>query len=448
MLSSTEVVETTTATVVADRELGHKLLNQYIVYEQIGKGMHGRVRRGRDTTTDEEVAIKIVDRVSKHRGLPSSLRASPSMINTTEKGIRREIAIMKKCHHKHVVRLREVIDDKLKKKIFLVLEYMKGGEVKWRTNAREPVLTVEQARSIFRGVVLGLDYLHYQGIIHRDIKPANLLMDADGNVKISDFGVSHFSYALRLAAVGDADEETKARALMNDHELAKTAGSPAFYAPELCYQGNDLSALTGSGSTGDLATGAGSRRVHDLDQLFQKKPTITKAIDVWALGVTLYCLLFGRTPFDGANQFVLYQIIPREDYEIPGTMGSDVLPTNEGEGLEVVALLARLMEKDPAKRITLNEVKRVPWVLRGIEDPERWLEENRPDRKAAVLVSATEAESAITQTESTGFPNTSFQAPELFHIPSQHASILPTFSSRPSIQRFCYLHLHELEHGT
>jgi SNF1-activating kinase 1 len=140
MLSSTEVVETTTANVVADRELGHKLLNQYIVYEQIGKGMHGRVRRGRDTTTDEEVvrirffhrvhlalpessssrkAIKIVDRVSKHRGLPSSLRASPSMINTTEKGIRREIAIMKKCHHKHVVRLREVIDDKLKKKIFL-----------------------------------------------------------------------------------------------------------------------------------------------------------------------------------------------------------------------------------------------------------------------------------------------------------------------------------------
>jgi SNF1-activating kinase 1 len=254
---------------------------------------------------------------------------------------------------------------------------MKGGEVKWRTNAREPVLTVEQARSIFCGVVLGLDYrshsplvtsvyvflhlfslpVHYQGIIHRDIKPANLLMDADGNVKISDFGVSHFSYALRLAAVGDADEETKARALMNDHELAKTAGSPAFYAPELCYQGNDLSALTGSGSTGDLSTGAGSRRLHDVDQLFQKKPTITKAIDVWALGVTLYCLLFGRTPFDGANQFVLYQIIPREDYEIPGTMGSDVLPTNEGEGLEVVALLARLMEKNPAKRITLNEVK-------------------------------------------------------------------------------------------
>lgn len=66
-------------------------------------------------------AIKAVDRVQKHnKTLASATRnASRAMLSTTEKAVRREIAIMKKCHHKHVVRLREVIDDRLKKRIYL-----------------------------------------------------------------------------------------------------------------------------------------------------------------------------------------------------------------------------------------------------------------------------------------------------------------------------------------
>ena len=88
------------------------------------------------------------------------------------------------------------------------------------------------------------------------------------------------------------------------------------------------------------------------------RPKVTKAIDVRALGVTPYCLLFGRTPFDAETTFQLYQVIPREQYVLPERMGADGLLTNdEGEGKEVVHLLSRLMEKDPEKRITLAEVK-------------------------------------------------------------------------------------------
>lgn len=78
----------------------------------------------------------------------------------SEQKIRREIAILKKCAHPHVVRLREVIDDPASRKIYLALEYMENGELIWRESedSNTPVLTMEESRSIFRDVVSGLDY--------------------------------------------------------------------------------------------------------------------------------------------------------------------------------------------------------------------------------------------------------------------------------------------------
>ncbi len=183
-------------------------------------------------------------------------RARKALMWTTDQKVRREIAIMKKCSHDNVVQLKEVIDDPQSKKIFMVLEYMEGGEIVWKNDQAQPTLTVDEARSILRDVVCGLEYLHYQGIIHRDIKPANLLWDKDRRVKISDFGVSHFSYAMMIANEQSAAAPTATAAsssasssssrlapppgstsdpsLVDDRELAKTAGSPAFFAPELC----------------------------------------------------------------------------------------------------------------------------------------------------------------------------------------------------------------------
>jgi SNF1-activating kinase 1 len=147
----TEVKETAHAVRGTHERSGRKMVNQYIIMEQIGKGMHGTVRRGLDSTNGDYVvspasnhatttgyidvliqAIKIVERVPKHKklGLNSKpfagrphARAGPGAVTqamrTTEDKIRREIAIMKKCHHPHVVQLREVIDDPHNKRIFL-----------------------------------------------------------------------------------------------------------------------------------------------------------------------------------------------------------------------------------------------------------------------------------------------------------------------------------------
>jgi serine/threonine protein kinase len=151
-----------------------------------------------------------------------------------------------------------------------------------------PCFTIEQARSAFRDTVLGLEYLHYEGIVHRDIKPANLLWTKDHRVKISDFGVSYFGRPIREGETEENVSEADATDFDDDLELAKTVGTPAFFAPELCYT--------------------------DLDH---EQPKITEQIDVWSLGVTLYCLIYARIPFLAEDEYQLFRSIAKDDVYIP-----------------------------------------------------------------------------------------------------------------------------------
>ena len=361
---SHHVTETHHITKDYDQRTGAKTINRYEFLETIGRGVHGKVKLARDIETGEFVAIKIVNRTTRKRlGRWDPMEA--------EQKIRREIAIMKKCVHPNVVALQEVMDDPNSKKIYLgtlplhvpflilVLEYMGGGPLQWRDADNNPVLNIEQIRSIIRDTVLGLEYLHFQGIVHRDIKPANLLLDNNQHVKISDFGVSHLQ---------KVDEETGETLTENDLELSKTAGSPAFFAPELCQTSSD-----------------------------EKRPVITKAIDVWALGITLYCLLFGRTPFPETGiEFQLFNMICNEPIEIPPPE-FDEADVDE----EVRDLLKRLLMKDPDARITLEEVKHHPFILRNIPDPATWIEETDPRHggQGKLEVTAEEVSAAVSLTE-------------------------------------------------
>lgn len=270
--------------------------------------------------------------------------------------------------------------------------------------------------------------VHNQGIIHRDIKPANLLWSADRRiVKIADFGVSHFSYAQRLAAAsarllagedgtGGGDSSTADSLdpiLMDESDLSKFAGTPMFLAPEIVADSTTeyssttsvnalMSPSPSSGgspsppsqefsspgllqsplsSTPTTSFSSGNTPTHL--SVVRRKPPITKSIDIWAFGVTLYGLLFGTLPFRGETEYQIYTVIRTEDWDVPRLMGSDnilvggrrqknshatgVRPSGSGgveegmqdeaEGFLVVSLLEGLLQKDANKRYTLDDIK-------------------------------------------------------------------------------------------
>ncbi|KAJ1814500.1 hypothetical protein LPJ75_002745, partial [Coemansia sp. RSA 2598] len=195
--SSDAVHETHRMQVVHDPYTGRKMINQYMIIRELGRGTHGKVKLAFDTVTGEYFAIKIIDKESRDRRLRlgANTRVHGNVRIDMEKmeKVKREIAILKKCRHPNVVRLREVIDDAHARRIYLVIEYMDGGEIKWRDEDGLPAMDPSEARSVFRDLVLGVEYLHYAGVLHRDLKPQNLLCSKAGRVKISDFGVSFLS---------------------------------------------------------------------------------------------------------------------------------------------------------------------------------------------------------------------------------------------------------------
>ncbi|KAL1896832.1 hypothetical protein Sste5346_004465 [Sporothrix stenoceras] len=251
-----------------------------------------------------------------------------------------------------------------------------------------PCFNIHQARIAFRDTVLGLEYLHYHGVVHRDIKPANLLWSKGFHVKISDFGVSYFGRPIRDGEPDVTVSEAEARDFDDDRELSKTVGTPAFFAPELCYT--------------------------DIDK---EPPRVSEQIDVWSLGVTLYCLLYARIPFLAEDEFSMFRKIATEEAFIPKSRlkpvgiytdptgsslysrtnvhpqyRSDAEPEYEEISDPLLDLLRKMLIKNPEKRIRLKDIKRHPWVTEDIPNIPAWLSETDPARDQDRTIHVDDAE--------------------------------------------------------
>lgn len=211
--------------------------------------------------------------------------------------IRQEIAIMKKLNHPNLVSLIEVLDDPNQDALYMVLEMCKKGVImNVGLDVNAAPYSEEECRCWFRDLILGIEYLHAQGVVHRDIKPDNLLLTEDDVLKIVDFGVSEMF-----------EKPAEMR-------TAKSAGSPAFLPPELCVAKH-----------GDVSG---------------------TAADIWSMGVSLYCLRYGHIPFNKSGVLEIYQAIKEDTPVIP-----------EDENPQLKDLLMKLMEKDPEKRIIMPEIR-------------------------------------------------------------------------------------------
>ncbi|KAM7266419.1 hypothetical protein ACFE04_004316 [Oxalis oulophora] len=256
-------------------------VGKYEVGRTIGEGTFAKVKFAQNTETGESVAMKLLDRTTiiKHK-----------MVDQ----IKREISIMKLVRHPYVVRLHEVLASRTK--IYIILEFITGGEL-FDKIVHHGRLSEAESRRYFHQLIDGVDYCHSKGVYHRDLKPENLLLDSQGNLKISDFGLS----ALPEQGVS---------------LLRTTCGTPNYVAPEV---------LSHKGYDGAVA-------------------------DVWSCGVILYVLMAGYLPFDELEISTLYSKIEKADFSCPAWFP-----------VGVKSLIHRMLDPNPETRITIEQIRICEW---------------------------------------------------------------------------------------
>ncbi|XP_074556249.1 CBL-interacting serine/threonine-protein kinase 5-like [Curcuma longa] len=176
------------------------VFGKYEMGRVLGKGTFAKVYYGRELSSGESVAIKVIDKEQVGR--------QARMMEQ----IKREVVVMRLVRHPNVVELREMMATKTR--IFFVMEYVRGGELFARVARGR--LPEDQARRYFHQLISAVDFCHSHGVFHRDLKPENLLVDRRGDLKISDFGLSALPEQLR-----------------HDGLLHTQCGTPAYVAPEV-----------------------------------------------------------------------------------------------------------------------------------------------------------------------------------------------------------------------
>ncbi|KAG6629496.1 hypothetical protein CIPAW_14G089100 [Carya illinoinensis] len=254
-------------------------VGKYEVGRTIGEGTFAKVKFARNAETGEPVALKILDKekVLKHK---------------MAEQIEREIATMKLIKHPNVIRLYEVMGSKTK--IFIVMEFVTGGEL-FDKIVNHGRMREDEARRYFQQLINAIDYCHSRGVYHRDLKPENLLLDAYGNLKVSDFGFSALSQQVR-----------------DDGLLHTSCGTPNYVAPEV---------LNDRGYDGTTA-------------------------DLWSCGVILFVLLAGYLPFDDSNLMNLYKKISAAEFNCPPWLSFNAMK-----------LITRILDPNPITEHHVTEKK-------------------------------------------------------------------------------------------
>lgn len=258
----------------------------YDLYQSIGTGGQAHVRLGFNKLKNKHAAIKILPKLN--RILPQEYK--------------KEILIHSSVKHPNIIKLFENLDTD--NHLYLIMEYAISGEL---FNKIEPDIGITEDVVHFyaKQLLNSIKYLHNQGIAHRDLKPENMLLDEQGNLKLSDFGLA-----------------TIFRRGNNTRILTTPCGTPPYVAPEI-----------------HLCRYDGGR------------------VDIWSYGVIIYVMLAGNTPWAEPTmrdqEYSLYLA------KYPNSLS--YRPFSQFS-IEVLNLLVRVLNPDPELRYTLGDISNNHWV--------------------------------------------------------------------------------------
>ncbi|KAL1289057.1 hypothetical protein HN51_057505 [Arachis hypogaea] len=274
------------------------LLGRFEIGKLLGHGTFAKVYCAKNVKTGEWVAIKVID---KEKILKGGLVAH----------IKREISILRRVRHPNIVQLFEVMATKTK--IYFVMEYVRGGEL--FNKVAKGRLKEEVARKYFQQLISAVGFCHERGVYHRDLKPENLLLDENGNLKVSDFGLSAVSDQIR-----------------QDGLFHTFCGTPAYVAPEVL-----------------------GRKGYDGAK-----------VDLWSCGVVLFVLMAGYLPFHDQNVMQMYKKIYKGEFRCPRWFSPDL-----------ANLLTRLLDTKPETRIAIPEIMQNKWFKKGFKQIKFYVEDDR-----------------------------------------------------------------------
>ena len=317
---------------------GNKYYNEYKYVKLLGKGSYSKVKLV--IKDDIKYAMKIIDKkVLKNKKIFKQDNDGNVIVTNLLKDALKEIAILKKLDHPNIIKLYEILHNYQKQKIYLILEYADYGDIvdydeeseifsinkhmeeryaqdKLGYNQKNGIdnkiyYEEDDIRHFCKHILLGLDYLHKNGIIHHDIKPNNILLCKKKICKITDFNFSSILDNLDEDNIGSNGDT-------NDN----------FRAPEtINLNDND----------------------NNQNREYQGKP-----LDIWALGVTIYILTYLKFPFDTDKGVLeLYKIIKEANVKFP---------LEPWYTRKIKFLIKECLEKDPNKRKSAEEILKVLMV--------------------------------------------------------------------------------------
>eukprot|EP01064_Diplonema_japonicum_P039502 TRINITY_DN9915_c0_g5_i1.p1 TRINITY_DN9915_c0_g5~~TRINITY_DN9915_c0_g5_i1.p1 ORF type:complete len:413 (+),score=70.59 TRINITY_DN9915_c0_g5_i1:35-1273(+) len=265
--------------------------SRYKLIKEIGRGQYGIVFKASDRENDRVVAVKKL--------------CSASLERMGQDKLSKEVALMSRMDHKNVIRFYQLELDRSAYRIWMVMEFIDGQDLKKVLKHYNAGMPEDLARGYFVQICKGLHYVHSMGVVHRDLKPENIMIDNEGVVKVADFGLSCFQ------------EHTSDGKIV---ELTSRCGTPNYVAPDIVFP------KKGGGYNG-----------------FQS--------DMWSLGVVLYVMLTSTLPFSGENLHGVLRAVKEGSFRIPSIIRP--LPAE---------VLQMLIEPDASRRATLLEISLHPWT--------------------------------------------------------------------------------------